>query len=117
MPTQFLDLDAVAPKVDFSLKLNGVDHKLEEPSVEVFITNMQDIEKLALEASPREELELSIKMIMRSFPTIKEEELRALKLSQLQAIGDFARQASGQDASKEAAKDEKDAEGNAEAAS
>jgi hypothetical protein len=117
MTTKFLDLDAVSSDAEFSLKLNGKEHALSEPSVDTFITNMRELETLSLNASPREEIEMSIRMIQRSFPTIPETELRALKLTQLKAIGDFARQASGQDAKSEIASDGAEAgEGAAEGA-
>lgn len=96
MTTKFLDLDAVASNVDFSLKLNGKAHKLVEPSVDTFINNLKDVQSLSLSASPIEELEMSIKMILRSFPSIPEQELRDLRLTQIQAISDFARTAGGE---------------------
>lgn len=97
MQTKMLDLDAVTSNVDFTLKLNGKEHSLVEPSVEVFISNLSDLEALALNATPSEELEMSIKMIKRSFPSIPEKELRQLKLSQINAIAEFARSSSGQE--------------------
>lgn len=115
MQTKLLDLDSISSNVDFALKLNGKEHKLVEPSVETFINNLKDVQSLALQADPAEELELSIKMIRRSFPTIPEKELRGLKLSQINAIADFARSSSGQVVEEVAATP--DAEGNGQVAS
>lgn len=111
--TKFLDLDAVVSDVVFCIGLNDKKHDLVEPTVEVFIANMKEIEALSLTASPREELEATIRMILRSFPTMQEQELRNLRLTQLKKIQEFARAAGGEEVEKVT----EDAEGNAPAAS
>lgn len=111
--TKFLDLDAVAPSVDFTLKLNGKEHPLKVASVDTFIKNMRELEALPVNASPIEEMEMTIKIILRAFPTLTEKEVRGLNLDQVRAISQFAREANG-----EIAEEEKETpEGNADAAS
>lgn len=98
MTTKFLDLDAVKPETGFTLKLNGAKHDLVETDIETFIENSKDIERLGVTSSSTEELQLTIRMIKRAFPTILESELMKLKLSQLKAINDFALTANGEKA-------------------
>lgn len=112
----YLDLDSVQPESNFVLKLNGREHKLRETTIADFIENTKAVEKLGLNTSAVEEMELTIGMIRRSFPTLPEDELRSLTFTQLQAIVDYARQANGEVVEKDDAKGE-GAEGNAEAAS
>lgn len=92
-----LDLDAVLPPVAFSITLNGAKHELKEADVEAYLANIRDVQNLALAADIAEETEFSIKLVKRAFPTIQEAELRGLRLSQLQAIIDFARGANGEE--------------------
>lgn len=111
--TKYLDLDAVQASVEFTLKLNGKEHPLVEADINTFIANSKDIEKLGVAASTVEEIELTVVMIQRAFPTISEEELRKLKLSQLKAINDFALEANSEKAEKTG--EEGEVEGNGEA--
>ncbi|RWI35426.1 hypothetical protein [Mesorhizobium sp.] len=111
--TKFLDLDAVTAKAEFTVKLNGTEHKLKIASVETFIQNQKEIEKLSLAATAAEELEVVIGIIKRAFPTMPEKEIRGLNLIQLEAIKDFALSANGEKVEKvEPAEGETAAEGN-----
>ncbi|MBX5130826.1 hypothetical protein HJB53_30510 [Rhizobium lentis] len=100
MPVEpiYLDLDAVESPVDFTVKLNGVEHKVVETSVSDFIATARAIEKLGVGASVEQELETSLSIIQRTLPSIPEAELRALKLSQLHKIRDFVMTANGEKA-------------------
>jgi hypothetical protein len=93
---KFLDLDAVAVEEEFTIKLNGKTHKLHFATVETFIANMKDFEKLGLNASTAEELDITMTILKRAFPTVTEEEMRNLTIHQMQAINDFARTANGE---------------------
>lgn len=110
---KFLDLDAVHSDVEFTIKLKGKEHKLREATVEDFIVNAKAIENLTMNASPTKELEITMQMVKRSFPTVSDEDLNGLTFSQLKAIADYAREANGEVAEKQ---DEAESEGNAEAA-
>ncbi|QIG75621.1 hypothetical protein EVC20_050 [Rhizobium phage RHph_Y2_17_1] len=105
----YLDLDAVESPVNFTVKFKGVEHKVEETSVSDFIATARAIESLSVDASVEKELEVSISIINRCLPTIPVEDLRTLKLSQLQAIKDFVMTANGEKA--EEAKPAGDGEG------
>ncbi|MER9176313.1 hypothetical protein NKH72_22295 [Mesorhizobium sp. M0955] len=111
--TKFLDLDAVTAKAEFTVKLNGKEHSLKIASVETFIQNQKELEKLSLAATATEELEVVIGIIKRAFPTMPESEVRGLNLIQLEAIKDFALGANGEKVEKvEPADGEASTEGN-----
>jgi len=118
MATKLLDLDAVTNEVEFTLKLNGTTHEMVEPTVEDFLKTMKKLEDMPLNATPRQELEMAIDMIVSVFPTIKREELVSLGISKVRKISDFVRQASGQQVEVEQAEGgQKDGEGKDKAAS
>lgn len=101
--TQYLDLDAVQIAQRFTVKLNDKVHELAEATVETFIANTRDIQALSLKSDVVDETELSIRLVKRAFPTMEEAELRRLKLSQVNALIEFARGANGEKRVEEAA--------------
>ncbi|WP_456868330.1 hypothetical protein [Galbibacter sp. BG1] len=92
----YLDLDAVAPEAEFTLKLNGKKHALKVATVETFIQNMQDLESLSINANAAEELKVALAIVKRAFPTIPDEDLNNLTVLQVKAIADYAMQANGE---------------------
>lgn len=108
----YLDLDAVAPNVEFTIKIGGEVHKVKESSVEDFIANARAIEKLAMNASPIDEIELILEIITRALPTCPPETLRKMTLGQLLGIRDFVMTANGEKA-EEVPAEGASAEGNA----
>lgn len=114
MNTKFLDLDAIQPETIYTLKLNGKEHEMHEPSLGGYIESLQKIESMGLDATPTQELELTIEMILRAFPTLTRKDLEKLTISQVRQIGDYTLQASGQ-AEKAEDKDGESKEGNAPA--
>lgn len=94
----YLDLDAIESPVDFTVKLNGKEHRVVETSVSDFIATARAIESLSVGASVEQELEVSLSIIQRTLPSIPEDELRKLKLSQLHKIRDFVMTANGEKA-------------------
>lgn len=103
--TDFLNLDAVKPKVERALKLNGKTHEQSPLSVGAFIDNARAAKRLAEKPDPVEEFELVLSMVGRSFPTIPEAELRALTFDQLSTILNWSQTEDG-------SADEEKAEGN-----
>jgi len=110
---QYLDLDAVAAKSEFVIKLNGKEHSLKVASVETFLQNMKDLEGLAMNATVADEMRVAMNVVKRAFPTIPAKELDELTIIQIKAIADFAMTANGEKVETV----EEDAEGNASAAS
>lgn len=115
MPTQYLNLDEIASEVPFVLTLKGKRHELKIATVADFCTNMKELEKLSINASATAEVEVTIGIILRSFPTMTRDDLDSLTMVQLQKIVHFARVANGEIA-ETAAGPEVAAEGNAPAA-
>jgi hypothetical protein len=116
----YLDLDSVASSVDFTIKLGGVEHKVEESSVDDFIANAKAVEALALTASPVDELNLILGILGRALPTCNEAQLRKLKLNQLHKIREFVMTANGEKGEEAAAGEataSEDASGNEHTAS
>jgi glucokinase len=113
--TKFLDLDAVVSPVSFQLKLGGKKHEMVEPTLEQFLETMRELEALPMTLSPTEEVEHSIKMIKRAFPTVEDAMLRTLKVTQLRQLNDFMRKATGQAVEQEVAAGE-GSEGNPQTA-
>lgn len=93
---KYLDLDAVASKAEFTLKLNGKEHDLKVATVETFIANMRDLESLSMNASAADEMKVALAIVKRAFPTISENELNELNILQVKAIADFAQSANGE---------------------
>ena len=98
----FIDLDEVSPATDVTVRLNGAQHKLVPISVEDFIANTRDQAQLGEisdsdPAAVEKNLNLIIKMLVRSFPTLTEDDLRKIQLSKLWKLLEFAREAGGQE--------------------
>jgi hypothetical protein len=111
--TVYLDLDAIVPEKDVVVKLDGQDHKLEPVTVEQFISNIQVMEKLGSgNLNVEDEKNLIVDMLLQVFPTIKRERLNSLKLMQLNAMIDFAREHGGENKVKNEATEEAREAGN-----
>ena len=108
-PTNFLDLDAVldaAPRI--VVKLKGVEHVLEQLTVEGWIKSTKAAQALeaAGDLTMEEEINSVIDMIIRAFPTMTKDGLFGLPLTALNRIVDFARQHNGQKVADAEAEDE-----------
>lgn len=100
MSVKLLDLDSIKSPVDFTIKLNGVDHQVVETTLEDFIANSELVEAQGMHSDPAKELKLMVKIIKRSVPTIPEDELFKLRFSQVAAIKEFVMTANGEMAEK-----------------
>lgn len=89
--SKYLNLDQLVQE-ERVVTIGGVQHTMKEMSVEDFIVLQQEAGKLSEDASMGEQIEALVKMIARSFPTMKEAELRALPLRHLNAILEFTRE-------------------------
>lgn len=86
---KILNIDSFA-KDERSIKLGGVEYPIKEMTVDNFIETTR--QALSLEdANLVEQVEGTIKMIMRSIPTVPEDVLRGIKLEHLQTIVAFIR--------------------------
>lgn len=116
MSTTFIDLDAVVAEETFGVTLDGVSHSLVLASVDDFLENTKLINSMTAETPFEEQVNITIGMLARSFPSIGEARLRKLTFPQLKKINDFARSAGGEKATP-ATTGEAPAEGNEVAAS
>ena len=106
--TQFLDLDALLPAVEVTVKLGGKSHKLKQLSVQDFVANTADQQKLGEASTLAAEVETVVRMLHRAFPTITIEAFHKLELAKLYKLLSFALEQNGSDkASKEVAAEAK----------
>lgn len=71
--------------------LEGDVHVMNRATVGSFIENVERIEKLGVNASTKEEMDLMIEVICASFPTLTAENVKSWPLESLAAISDLAR--------------------------
>ena len=88
---KFLDLDALAPKEVFRIKLNGKEHEMKQMTVEDFVWATKEAEMRENSGSPVEMISMMIDVLKRQFPTIEEDEFRGIGFEKLAAILDFTR--------------------------
>ena len=101
--TEYLDVDAIEPKVQKVIKIKGEEHEFKPPSVGEFIAEMQRIKDFQAqmkkaeakgEAPDQAEVmtEIVTKMrdsVRQSFPTVPEDVVAGMTFEQLQAIRAF----------------------------
>ena len=96
---EFLDVDAVAPRVKKVIKINGKKHEFVAPNVATFIREMQRVKEMQVKARDSDEdaqlaaieiMVVSMQESVRSaFPSVSEEDVNLLNLDQLKAIQSF----------------------------
>lgn len=110
---EFLNLDEISAPLR-SIKLKGVDHPVKELDVDSFIDTMHDARELE-KADPNDvtkQIELTIKQIQRSVPSLTRKQLGELRPAQIRAINMFLQGQLADGAQK--ATDESGAEGTPE---
>lgn len=116
--TQFLDVDAIAPKVKKVISIHGRRHEFQTPRVKDFIRDITRVREMREKYGDADKLdegqaaELMVAALKESvkhaFPTVTDEDLDELSFEQLTAIRNFiAAQV------EEAAEGAEDAQGNA----
>jgi hypothetical protein len=99
-----VNLDQIVTNKERAIILGGVEHVMHTPTVEDYIEQMkraEKIEKLGGESeldTASKMLELTIETLLKSFPTVTEEQFRKLTMAQLSAIRMLAEDASSEDA-------------------
>lgn len=96
---EFLDVDAIAPKVKKTISIKGKTHDFVAPSVGDFLDEMRRVREMQKRLKDSEEtdqfeaMELMIESmknsIKSSFPTVSDDELNALSSEQVYAIRNF----------------------------
>jgi hypothetical protein len=89
MATKLLNLDDLGETEVMTIRLNGVDHKLQEMTVADFIWAQKEIKR---QESLKDEVavfESLVDMLGRQFPTVPKEELQAMPMGKLRKLMDF----------------------------
>lgn len=94
--TKVISIESFVKAPPVILTVGGKKHPMVPATVETFLTNMKELEDLALDASPSKELEVTVRVIQRAFPTLTEKQIKQWSLEQIQGIADMARGASGE---------------------
>jgi hypothetical protein len=91
--TKVLNLDQLETTIDKVVTIKGVDHRMTPLSVEDFINQMKEIDQAtSSDMTALEMYELSLKVILRAFPTIPETQLRALNTFQIDSLYAFLKE-------------------------
>lgn len=110
--TEVINIDAFKEEAPLKIKAGGVEHEMASPSIQTVLDNLNDLEELAKAPDVRSELNLTVRMIVRAFPTLTEEGVKSWPLPMIEKLFNTVR---GGDA--EATVQETDAQGNGQAAS
>lgn len=96
MTTKYLDLDALAQEPDRFLRFQGIDHPIIEQTVDAFVEANKLVEELKgkNEDDYSSQVNLTVKLIRLSVPSIEESALTSRPLTSLGKIAAFVR---GQD--------------------
>jgi hypothetical protein len=107
---KFLDLDAFDTGNVITVKLGGETHTLRKATVRDFIDNTKAVQALGVTEDLETQTQLTIDMLLKAFPTMKNEQLWELELEKLTAILDFAREHNGQKSVEDKIESESEAE-------
>lgn len=104
---KYLDLDAIAPKVAFKIRLDGEDHFMKEMSVEDFVWATNEAQKQLDNydnMTPKEMVESMIAVLSRQFPTVKEKQFKDMGLEKMRRLMEFTRELAAEGAEETIAK-------------
>lgn len=94
--TKVIKLESLVRPTPLIIEIGGIKHPLVPATVDTYIENMKDIEALSLNASPIEELELAVRLIVRAFPSLTSAEIRSWSVDVIHQLAQIARGASGE---------------------
>jgi hypothetical protein len=95
MSTNYLDLDAIIPEDEITVKLGGVEHKLVPITLEDFVRNTKAVQAMGAQVDPEAEMAMVTDMLFRAFPTMTPEITGKLTLIQLNKLLEFAMEHNG----------------------
>ncbi len=93
MSAEILNLDDFETEIEKTVIHEGVKHAFQPFSVEDFIKNLKQIENFAKldEIDVSEYMEHMVDMVVRAFPSMGEETVRALPMTKLKKLNEFIR--------------------------
>jgi hypothetical protein len=104
----YLDLDAVVPNSDVTVKLGGIEHKLVPITLEDFVRNTKAVQDMGTLVDAEAEMNVVRDMLSRAFPTMTVQITNKLTLIQLNTLLEFAMKHNGaKTVEKEAGEDAK----------
>lgn len=89
--TQVVNFDALQDEPPFILEIGGKSHPMKIASIQDFVENMRLIETLGANSSFLDELEVSVKVIARAFPTLTEDEIRGWQVGTIDKLFKLSR--------------------------
>lgn len=115
--TKIINFDEIQKPAAVAIVYKGKRHEMVDATVDSFLTNMKAVDSLGLDASPIDEIEVTIGIILRAFPTLTDKLIREWTLDMIKQLGEIARGAGGEVASTDEDEiKEANASGNAPAA-
>ncbi len=84
--TTIVNIDALQEEPPFILVIGGKEHPMKIASVQDFVENMKMIEDLGTTPTFVQELDVSIKVIARAFPTLTEAEIRSWQVTTIEKL-------------------------------
>ncbi|NKX37872.1 hypothetical protein HGG70_08100 [Rhodobacteraceae bacterium R_SAG4] len=110
--TKVLNIDEFQPEAPFTVVTKGVEHHMVEPTVQMFLDNLADLEALAAAPTVADEVKMTVKMICRAFPTLSFEDVCLWPLPAIESLFNVVRGLEG-----DGKVTEQDEEGNGQPAS
>ena len=98
MSTKFINLDELVSE-KISIRFKGVDHELKTVTVEDFIVNIKEIQEIGTAPGMEREIELTMNLLCRAFPTMTRDLFVSMTMDQMQKLTELAHNNNGQTAS------------------
>jgi hypothetical protein len=84
--TKILNIDELLQDSPMKVIVDGKEHLMKNPSMKDFLENMKDIEKLSAAPSIVHETEITVRVIARSFPSLKESDVLEWPVSAIESL-------------------------------
>ena len=95
--TRFVNIaDLRKPPAVIITTEDGKRHEMVATTMGDFIETLEEIEKLGIDASPIEEAKMTIRTVVRAFPTLTEDDVRGWSSDILEGVYRVVMEASGQ---------------------
>ena len=94
--TTVINLDDLTSEPKVVIKIGTAEHAMKPLSVQDLIDNLKLVEEMGMNPGIPAEIEAGIKIITRAFPTLTEEQIRALPVEVLMQLVAIARGGDGE---------------------
>lgn len=100
--TKIINLDTLKREPLVSIVVDGKRHDMQDATVETFIENMTALQNMSMNASPIEEIEVVLGIVLRAFPTLTDKQIRSWPLDTIRQLSEVARGVNGEVATTDA---------------